>query len=159
MSWGCAELARPWGAAAAAPILHPGGHSADTPAVEVCPPDGGPGTGDSRGHTEGGHQVGVGEIHTFDEAPVVREMQALVGPLTGDEAALVRALTPRDLSNTELVQHMFQLVDLLTTVRTDEEMADYVYAIAPQWDDSIELLVLAGMLVGAVERHELARAA
>lgn len=103
--------------------------------------------------------MGVGEIHTIDEAPVVREMQGLIGPLTGDEAALVRALTPADVSSTEMVQHMFQLVDLLTTVRTDEAMAAYVYAIAPQWDDSIELLVLAGMLSAAVERHELARAA
>ena len=103
--------------------------------------------------------MGVGEIHTLDEAPIVREMQALIGPLSGDEAALVRALTPADLSSTEMVQHMFQLVDLLTTVRTDEAMADYVYAIAPEWDDSIELLVLAGMLATAVERHELARAA
>ena len=103
--------------------------------------------------------MGVGEIHTIDEAPVVREMQGLIGPLTADEAALVRALTPSDLSSTEMVQHMFDLVDLLATVRAEEEMADYVYAIAPEWDDSIELLVLAGMLSTAVERHELARAA
>ena len=84
-------------------------------------------------------------------------MQGLIGTMTEDEAALVRALTPVDLS--ESVQHMFQLVDLLAIVRTDEEMADYVYAIAPEWDDSIELLVLAGRVSGAVERHELARAA
>jgi hypothetical protein len=103
--------------------------------------------------------VGLGEIHTVDEAPIVREMQGLIGPLTGDEAALVRALTPADLSCTEMVQHMFELVDLLATVRTDEELADYVYAFAPDWDDSIELLVLAGRLSGALERHELARAA
>ena len=38
--------------------------------------------------------MGLGEIHTVDEAPIVREMQGLIGPLTGDEAALVRALTP-----------------------------------------------------------------
>lgn len=103
--------------------------------------------------------MGVGEIHTFDEAPIVREMQGLIGPLTNDEAALVRALTPADLSCTEMVQHMFLLADLVATVRTDEELADYVYAIAPQWDDSIELLVLAGRLSTAVERHEVARAA
>jgi hypothetical protein len=101
----------------------------------------------------------MGEIHTFDEAPIVQEMQGLVGPLTGDEAALVRVLTPVDLRNTETIQHMFQLVDLLVMVRTDEEMADYVYAIAPEWDGSIELLVLAGRVSSAVERHELARAA
>jgi len=38
-------------------------------------------------------------------------------------------------------------------------MADYVYAIAPDWNDSIELLVLGGAISTAVERHELARAA
>jgi hypothetical protein len=103
--------------------------------------------------------VAVAEIHTLDEAPIVREMQGLIGPLSEDEAALVRALTPVDLSRTELVQHMFQLVDLLATVRSDEAMADYIYAIAPEWDDSIEILVLAGMLSTAVQRHELARAA
>ncbi|HSZ36196.1 MAG TPA: hypothetical protein VK773_03810 [Acidimicrobiales bacterium] len=103
--------------------------------------------------------MAVAEIHTLDEAPIVREMQGLIGPLSEDEAALVRALTPVDLSRTELVQHMFQLVDLLATVRSDEAMADYIYAIAPEWDDSIEILVLAGMLSTAVQRHELARAA
>jgi hypothetical protein len=72
---------------------------------------------------------------------------------------LVRALTPADLSCTGMVQHMFQLADLVATVRRNEEMADYIYAIAPQWDDSIELLVLAGAISTAVERHELARAA
>ena len=103
--------------------------------------------------------MGVGEIHTIDEAPIVREMQGLIGPLTNDEAALVRALTPADLSCAEMIQHMFRLTDLLSMIRTDEEMADYVYAIAPEWDDSIELLVLAGRVSSAVERHELARAA
>lgn len=101
----------------------------------------------------------MGEILTLDEAPIVRELRGLIGPLSDDEAALVRALTPADLSCAELIQHMFELVDLLDTVRIDEEMADYVYAIAPEWDDSIELLVLAGRLSTAVERYELARAA
>ena len=101
----------------------------------------------------------MGDILTLDEAPIVREMRGLIGPLSDDEAALVRALTPANLSCTEMIQHMFELVDLLAMVRKDEEMADYVYAIAPEWDDSIELLVLAGLLSTAVERHELARAA
>ena len=101
----------------------------------------------------------MGEVLTLDEAPIVREMRGLIGPLSDDESALVRALTPSDLSCTEMVQHMFDLVDLLATVRTEEEMADYVYAIAPEWDDSIELLVLAARLSTAVERFELARAA
>ena len=103
--------------------------------------------------------MGLGEIHTIDEAPIVREMQVLIGPLTGDEAALVRALTPADLSRTEMVQHLFKLADLVATVRQDEGVADYIYAIAPEWDDSIELLVLAAAISTAVERHELARAA
>jgi hypothetical protein len=34
-----------------------------------------------------------------------------------------------------------------------------VYAIAPEWDGSIEMLVLAGRLSTAVERYELTRAA
>jgi hypothetical protein len=101
----------------------------------------------------------VGEIHTIDEAPIVREMQGLIGPLTGDEAALVRALTPSDLSGGEVVQHLFQLADLVAAVRRDDAMADYVYAFAPEWDDSIELLVLAAAISTAVGRHELARAA
>jgi hypothetical protein len=103
--------------------------------------------------------VRAAEIHTFNEAPIVREMQSLIGPLSDDEAALVRALTPVHLPGTETVQHLFQLVDLLATVRSDEPMADYIYAIAPEWDDTIEVLVLAGMLSTAVQRHEVARAA
>ncbi len=101
----------------------------------------------------------MGEIHTLDEAPIVREIRGLIGPLSDDEAALVRALTPADLSCTETLQHLFDLVDLLATVRADEAMADYVYAIAPEWDGSIEMLVLAGRLSTAVERYELTRAA
>jgi hypothetical protein len=101
----------------------------------------------------------VGEIYTLDETPIVREMRGLIGPLSDDESALVRALTPADVSCTEMVQHMFDLVDLLATVRADQELADYVYAIAPEWDDSIELLVLAGRVSTAVERFEVRRAA
>jgi hypothetical protein len=101
----------------------------------------------------------VGEIHTLDEAPIVREMQGLIGPVTDDEAALVRTLTPADLSCTDTIQHLFSLVDLLATVRREEAMADYVYAIAPTWDGDIESLLLAGRLSTAVERYELERAA
>ena len=97
----------------------------------------------------------MGEIHTLDDAPIVREIGGLIGPLSDDEAALVRTLTPADLSSTETIQHLFRIVDLLATVRSDEAMADYVYAIAPEWDGSIELLVLAGRLSTAVERYEL----
>jgi hypothetical protein len=101
----------------------------------------------------------MGEIHTLDEAPIVREIRGLIGPLSDDEAALVRALTPADLSCTDTIQHLFRVVDLLATVRGDDAMADYVYAIAPDWDGSIEMLVLAGRLSTAVERYELTRAA
>ena len=101
----------------------------------------------------------MGEMHTLDEAPIVREIGALIGPLSDDEAALVRTLTPADLSWSEMVQHLFRLCDVLATVRHDEAMADYVYAIAPEWDGSIEMLVLAGRLSTAVERYELTRAA
>jgi hypothetical protein len=101
----------------------------------------------------------VGEIHTLDEAPIVREIRGLIGPLSDDEAALVRALTPADLPRTETMQHLFDLADLLATVRADEAMADYVYAITPEWDGTIDLLVLAGRLSTAVARYDLTPAA
>jgi hypothetical protein len=101
----------------------------------------------------------VGEIHTLDEAPIVREIRGLIGPLSDDEAALVRALTPADLPSTETMQHLFDLADLLATVRADEAMADYVYAITPEWDGTIDLLVLAGRLSTAVARYDLTPAA
>lgn len=101
----------------------------------------------------------MGEIHTLDEAPIVREIGGLIGPLSDDEAALVRTLTPADLSWGEMIQHLFRVCDLLATVRQDEAMADYVYAIAPEWDGSIEMLVLAGRLSTAVQRYEMTRAA
>ena len=101
----------------------------------------------------------MGELHTLDEAPIVREIRGLIGPLSEDEAALVRALTPADLSSTDAMQHLFDLVDLLATMRGDEAMADYVYAIAPEWDGTIDLLVLAGRLSTAVARYDLIPAA
>jgi hypothetical protein len=101
----------------------------------------------------------MGEIHTLDEAPIVREIRGLIGPLSDDEAALVRTLTPADLSWGETIQHIFDVADLLATVRREEAMADYVYAIAPEWDGSIELLVLAGRLSAAVERYDVTHAA
>ena len=67
----------------------------------------------------------------MDDAPVVREMRTLVGELTEDEAALVRTLTPADLAGAAKVDHLLDLVDLLSTIRSDEAMAEYVYAIAP----------------------------
>ncbi len=38
-------------------------------------------------------------------------------------------------------------------------MADYVYAFAPEWDDSIESLVLGGRLSAAAALYGMTRAA
>ena len=86
-----------------------------------------------------------------------RQIQGLIGELTDDEAALVRTLTPGRLTAPETVEHLFDLVDLITTVRYDEALADYVYAIAPDWDDSIGLLLLGGRVTTALARYELER--
>ena len=48
-----------------------------------------------------------------------------------------------------MVEHLFDLVDLLATIRGDEAMAEYVYAIAPDWDGSIEMLLLGGRVTTA----------
>jgi hypothetical protein len=101
----------------------------------------------------------VGETYTLDDAPVVREVRGLVGELTDDESALVRTLTPPDLAGTATVEHLFDLADLLATIRSDEAMADYVFAIAPGWDGTIETLLLGGRVTTAFARYELARAA
>jgi len=99
----------------------------------------------------------VGEANTMDGHRVVPEIQGLIGELTDDEAALVRTLTPGGLTAPEAVEHLFDLVDLITTVRYDEALADYVYAIAPDWDDSIGLLLLGGRVTTALARYELER--
>ncbi len=52
----------------------------------------------------------MGEIRTLNEAPNVREISGLIGPLSDDESALVRALTPADLSLGETIQHLYALV-------------------------------------------------
>ena len=36
------------------------------------------------------------------------------------------------------MEHLFDLVDLLSTIRDDEAMAEYVFAIAPRWDGTVE---------------------
>ena len=71
------------------------------------------------------------DTYTMDEAAVIRDVAERVGRLTDDEVALVRTLTPADLAETARAEHLKDLVDLLTTVRDDEAMAEYVYAIAP----------------------------
>jgi hypothetical protein len=94
-------------------------------------------------------------IITLDDAPVVGDIRGLVGELTEDEAALVRTLTPGDLPETAMVEHVFELVDLLATIRGDEALAEYVYAIAPDWDGSVEMLLLGGRVTTAFARYEL----
>ena len=92
---------------------------------------------------------------TLDDASVVVDIRGLLGDLTEDEAALVRILTPADLTEAAMVEHVFDLVDLLGTIRGDEALADYVYAIAPDWDGSIEMLLLGGRVTTAFARYEL----
>ncbi len=101
----------------------------------------------------------MGGTYTMNETPVVREIRTLVGDVTEDEAALVRTLTPVDVAPSAMVEHMFDLVDMLTTIRKDEAMAEYVYAIAPGWDGSIETLLLGGRVSTAYARYELERRA
>jgi hypothetical protein len=99
----------------------------------------------------------VGQIHTLDDAPIVREVRGLVGELTGDEAALVRALTPPELSRTMDIEHLFDLVDLLARIRADDAVADYVYAVAPIWDGAIETLVLGARVTSILTDMQLER--
>ena len=66
----------------------------------------------------------MGEIRTLNDAAIVREVRRLVGELNDDEAALVRALTPRELARNITEEHLFDLVDLVAMMRTDEYVAD-----------------------------------
>jgi hypothetical protein len=93
--------------------------------------------------------------HTMDEAAVVRDVRGQVGRLTDDEVALVRTLTPADLAEPARAEHLKDLVDMVTTVRDDEAIAEYVYAIAPGWDGTIETLLLGGRVTTAFSRHAL----
>ncbi len=97
----------------------------------------------------------MGETHTMDDVAVVRDIRGLVGELTEDEVALVQTLTPPDLTQAAMVEHLIALVDLLATIRDDEAVGDYVYAIAPSWDGTIETLLLGGRVTAAFNRHEL----
>jgi hypothetical protein len=104
----------------------------------------------------------MGDTLTLDDAPVVRSVRTLVGALTDDEAALVRTLTPADIAEwaeKAKVEYFADLVDLLATMRSDETVAEYVYAIAPMWDGTIETLLLAGRVTTAFARYELERRA
>ena len=97
----------------------------------------------------------MGDTYTMDQAGIVADMTARVGTLTDDEAALVRTLSPADQPETAKVEHRLDLVDLLTTIREDEAMAEYVYAIAPGWDGTVETLILGGRVTTAFARIEL----
>lgn len=97
----------------------------------------------------------MGETYTMDQTGIVGTIAARVGTLTEDEAALVRTLSPTDQPETAKVEHVLDLVDLLTTVRDDEAMAEYVYAIAPGWDGTIETLLLGGRVTSAFTQFEL----
>jgi hypothetical protein len=97
----------------------------------------------------------VGETYSMEQTGIVREIATRVGPLSDDESALVRTLSPADQPETAKVEHRLDLVDLLTTIREDEGMAEYVYAIAPRWDGTIETLLLGGRVTTAFARIEL----
>ena len=79
----------------------------------------------------------------------------MAGGLSEDEAALVRMLTPAALNAPALAEHKFDLVELLETIRGDEAMADYVFAIAPDWDGTIESLLLGAKVTTIFTNHQL----
>jgi hypothetical protein len=97
----------------------------------------------------------VQQTYTMDEAAVIGDIAERVGKLTDDEVALVRTLTPADLAETARAEHLKDLVALLATVRDDEAMAEYLYAIAPAWDGTIETLLLGGRVTTAFSRLAL----
>jgi hypothetical protein len=97
----------------------------------------------------------VGDTYRLDDSLVVREITGLVGQLTDDEAALVRTLTPSAMARSAVVEHFFDLVDLLSTIRSDEAVSEYVYAIAPHWDGSAQTLLLGGRVTTAFTRSTL----
>jgi hypothetical protein len=49
------------------------------------------------------------------------------------------------------------LVNLLSTIRYDEAMAEYVYAIAPEWDGDIDTLLLGAQVTTLLAESEMAR--
>ena len=95
------------------------------------------------------------DTHAMDEAAIIERIEGRVGRLTDDEVALVRTLTPADAAGGDGAEHLKDLFDLLTTVRDEEAMAEYVYAIAPGWDGTIESLLVGGRVTTAFSRFEL----
>ncbi len=100
----------------------------------------------------------MGDRYTLEEA-LVRDIKGLIGGVTDDEAALVRTLTPPDMTRPAMVEHLLDLVDVLTTIRSDEAMAEYVYAIAPHWDGGTEMLLLGARVTTAFHRCTLEQVA
>lgn len=97
----------------------------------------------------------MGDTYTMDPTGIIRQVVERVGALTDDEAALVRTLSPADQPETAKVEHLLDLVEMLTTIRADEAMAEYVYAIAPGWDGTVETLLLGGRVTTAFNQFEL----
>lgn len=97
----------------------------------------------------------MSETQVINDADVVEQVRGLVGGLSDDEAALVHTVTPHDAAGAPSMEHLLDLVDLLSTIRDDEAMAEYVFAIAPGWDSTVEALLLAGRVTTACSRYEL----
>jgi hypothetical protein len=97
----------------------------------------------------------VGQVYTMDDASIVREVRDLAGGLSDDEAALVRMLSRGDLHVLARIEHEMDLVELLETIREDEAMADYVFAIAPDWDGTIETLLLGAKVTTLFTNHQV----
>ena len=97
----------------------------------------------------------MGDTYSMDETEIVRDVRELTGELSDDETALVRTLTLADLPEAARAEHLLDLVEVVTTIRDDEAMAEYVYAIAPAWDGTIETLLLAGRVTTAFTQFEL----
>jgi hypothetical protein len=95
------------------------------------------------------------DTDAMDEAAIIERIEGRVGRLTDDEVALVRTVTPADLAGAQAAEHLKDLYDLLITIRDDEPMAEYVYAIAPGWDGTIESLLVGGRVTTAFSRFEL----
>jgi hypothetical protein len=93
-----------------------------------------------------------------ETAVLLRDVTERVGRLNDDEAALVRTLLPAgqaELTERARDEHLLDFVELLTTIRRDEAIAEYVYAIAPAWDGTVETLLLGGRVTTAFTRMEL----
>ena len=97
------------------------------------------------------------DTYAMDEAAIIERIEGRVGRLTDDEVALVRTLTPADLAGAAVVEHLKDLFDLLQAVRDEEAMAEYIYAIAPSWDGTVESLLVGGRVTTAFSRFELER--